>query len=194
MINDTYDALMKELQKDRYIVKPINDYRKMKSTPDKVTIGLRHDIDMLFKVAFEMALFERMYRIKSTYYIRHTANYYCTNGTLIGKDFINQLRYMQNECKHEIGLHNDLLSMYVNYMPEDELAAYLTSELRILRANGINIYGSASHGSGTARKYKFLKYFLFKECEWRPKDKNRNDYQSIIHIWCSSRANTCSNW
>ena len=71
---------------------------------------------------------------------------------------------MQNVRHFEIGWHNDLVTLQAVYNIDP--VAFLKNELAWLRANGINIYGSASHGSPYCYTYKYLNYYFFEECTY----------------------------
>jgi hypothetical protein len=69
---------------------------------------------------------------------------------------------MQNERHMEIGLHNDLVTLQAVYNIDP--VQFLKSELSWLRSNGINISGTASHGSPYCYTYKYLNFYFFEEC------------------------------
>lgn len=60
---------------------------------------------------------------------------------------------------HEIGLHNDLISLWIGtgILPEDHLADILTT----LRKNGLHIIGSVGHGSRLCYKFGYLNHEIF---------------------------------
>jgi len=101
---------------------------------------IRHDIDHDPWTAEKMAVIESEYNLRATYFVLHTASY-----------FKNRFKQTMKICRniqsmgHEIGLHNDLISDYFknNVDPEKNLPKIIT----LFNNEGINISGSAAHGS-----------------------------------------------
>jgi hypothetical protein len=148
----------------KYIVLPINEFRK-KIDNNKIVIGLRHDVDVNLDLAYQFSMEEWKLGFRSTYYILHTANYYLANPgnkAVHSESIIPILKTMQNDGHFEIGWHNDLVTLQVVYNINP--FNFLKQELTWLRSNGINIYGSASHGSGYCHTYGYLNYYFFEEC------------------------------
>lgn len=68
---------------------------------------------------------------------------------------------MQDEFGHEIGFHNDLVTLQLIYdIPPIE---FLRSELAYLRGNNINIVGTTYHGSQYCYKYHYYNAYFWKE-------------------------------
>ena len=168
--NFTYEKYAKFLEKvsdtSLYIVLPVNEFRTTYDSR-KIIIGLRHDVDIDLDKAWDFSKTEADMGVRSTYYILHTAPYYLNssqNMAVHSSRIIPALRSMQNERKMEIGWHNDLVTLQAVYSinPSD----FLYNELTWLRSNGINISGTASHGSNYCYTYKYLNYYFFEECTW----------------------------
>jgi hypothetical protein len=73
---DIYENFIKTLTEDKnIIVVPLKDfYDTIDST--KIVVALRHDVDRDIKTAKKIARIEYKYKIQSSYYILHTADYY----------------------------------------------------------------------------------------------------------------------
>jgi hypothetical protein len=168
--NFTYEKYAGFLKKvsdtSKYIVLPINEFRTTFNS-NKIVIGLRHDVDNDLNKALEFSRTESDLGFRSTYYILHTAPYYLVNTNNMAIHSANifpTLNTMQNIRHFEIGWHNDLVTLQAVYNIDP--VAFLKNELAWLRANGINIYGSASHGSPYCYTYKYLNYYFFEECTY----------------------------
>jgi hypothetical protein len=160
------DFLIKVSDTSKYLVLPIDEFRKRSDT-NKIVIGLRHDVDNDLKIAYRFSQTEKKLGFRSTYYILHTADYYLaspTNKAIHTDSILPILKDMQNNSHFEIGWHNDLVTLQVVYHidPVD----FLHKELAWLRGNGLKITGSASHGSNYCRVYNYLNFYFFEECTW----------------------------
>ena len=165
--NFTYEKYAVFLSKisdtSKYIVLPLNEFRKTLN-PGKIVIGLRHDVDNDLDLANQFSETESDLGIRSTYFILHTAPYYLANPAnmeIHSDKIIPILKSMQNERHFEIGWHNDLVTLQAVYNIDP--VSFLHKELSWLRGNGINIYGTASHGSNYCYTYKYLNYYFFEE-------------------------------
>lgn len=148
---EEFISLLNALNDDKFIVTSINT---MKGTFDstKVVVGMRHDVDCHPFKALEMAELEKQYGFKSSYYILATANYYgkLNNGNINRYSAMDMVYKNLHELGHEIGIHNDLLTVMIDYgfdaleFNHDEIAFY--------KSLGIEITGSAAHGSTIACK------------------------------------------
>jgi hypothetical protein len=69
---------------------------------------------------------------------------------------------MQDKRHFEIGWHNDLVTLQIMYNINP--VTFLHNELNWLRSNGINIVGTASHGSNYCKIYHYVNYYFFEEC------------------------------
>jgi hypothetical protein len=155
--------MLKLKDTSRYIVVPLNEFRQIQDST-KVIIGLRHDVDINLKIAFEMSTLENELGIRSTYYILHTANYYHQPSEMNThqESILPILQTMQNVYNHEIGWHNDLVTPDLVYKIDP--VQFLHQELDWLKMNQINFYGSSSHGSTYCHEYGYLNYYFFEEC------------------------------
>jgi hypothetical protein len=148
----------------KYIVLPLNEFRQTFNS-NKIVIGLRHDIDVDLNVAYKFSEVETKLGFRSTYFVLHTAPYYLTspeNMAVHSDKIIPIMKTMQNVRHFEIGWHNDLVTLQVVYNMNP--ANFLHSELNWLRSNGLNIVGTASHGSNYCKVYHYLNYYFFEEC------------------------------
>jgi hypothetical protein len=159
-----YDEFLKYLSSsDHFLIVQLKDFIKTNST-DKVVIALRYDIDENIDAAEKLAYREHKYGIKSTYFVLHTADYY---GKLIGstfirnKNMIDYLKKLQDEFGHEIGFHNDLVTLQLIY--DIDPKEFLKSELAYLRGNNINIVGTTYHGSKYCYIYHYYNAYFWKE-------------------------------
>lgn len=164
---EKYASFLKKISDtSKYIVLPLNEFKKT-SNPGKIVIGLRHDVDNDLNIAVSFSETEYKLGFRSTYFILHTAPYYLANPGVMSEHsdkILPVLRMMQNERKFEIGWHNDLVTLQAVYNIDP--ATYLHNELIWLRTNGINVTGTASHGSNFCYVYKYLNYYFFEECTW----------------------------
>ena len=164
---EKYSAFLTKISDTtKYIVLPINEFRKTFNSR-KIIIGLRHDVDNDLSVAYKFSETESKLGLRATYFILHTAPYYLANPANMAvhaPDILPVLKTMQNDRKFEIGWHNDLVTLQAVYNIDP--VAFLHNELAWLRSNGINIYGTASHGSNYCYTYKYLNYYFFEECTY----------------------------
>jgi len=168
--NFTYEKYASFLKKvsdtSKYVVLPINEFRTTEIS-SKVVIGLRHDVDNDLNKAYDFSTTESDLGFRSTYYILHTAPYYLANPANMAvhtSSILPILLSMQNQRRFEIGWHNDLVTLQAVHNIDP--VTFLGSELSWLRGNGINVYGSASHGSPYCYTYKYLNYYFFHECTY----------------------------
>jgi hypothetical protein len=148
----------------KYIVLPLNEFRSTFNS-NKVVIGLRHDVDIDLNVAYKFSSIEYDLGFRATYFILHSAPYYLKNPNNMevhNDNIIPQLKSMQNERKFEIGWHNDLVTLQVVYNIDP--VTYLHGELNWLRSYGLNIYGTAAHGSNYCKTLHYMNYYFFEEC------------------------------
>lgn len=168
--NFTWEKYVRFLKKisdtSKYVVLPLNEFRQTFNSK-KVVIGLRHDVDIDLNVAYKFSQIESNLGFRSTYFILHTAPYYLVNPNNFGvhtDEIIPILKSMQNERHFEIGWHNDLVTLQVMYNINPVI--FLHSELNWLRTNGINIYGTAAHGSTYCKTYHYMNFYFFEECTY----------------------------
>jgi hypothetical protein len=142
---------------------PLKDFAAYRR-PDRVAIGLRHDVDADIASAMKMARMEWEMNIPATYFVLHTAGYYgrMTRGGIVRRrGFLEKLRRIQDEWGHEIGFHNDLVTLQHVYKAGSR--EFLRSELEWLRANGMRIAGTAAHGSFFCRLLQYHNASFFKD-------------------------------
>jgi hypothetical protein len=160
----TYEKFLNYISlSDHFLIVPLKDFKNATSN-DKVILSLRHDIDDNINAAVKMAYREHEYGIISSYFVLHTARYY---GKKVGSSFIRNenviyyLKAIQDTFGHEIGFHNDLVTLQLMYdIPSRE---YLKDELNYLRGNNINIVGTTYHGSPYCYIYHYSNSFFWKE-------------------------------
>jgi hypothetical protein len=131
---------------------------------------LRHDVDHDLETALGMARLENGLGIRASYFFlppgdyEKKENYY---GALVGDRIVHSERFRKVVTEiyalgHEIGLHNDFLQLSAKL--GRGVAELLAGEIAYLNGIGIPVHGTASHGSGFARKHKFVNYDIFTEC------------------------------
>ena len=146
-------------------------------------IGLRHDIDVDLNVAFQFSEIESNLGFRSTYFILHTAPYYLANSNNMAvhsEKIIPILKTMQDDRHFEIGWHNDLVTLQVIYNINP--VTFLHNELNWLRSNGINIVGTAAHGSNYCKTYHYMNFYFFEECTY-PVVPNRENNITVPKRW-----------
>jgi len=107
--------------------------------PDKVVIGLKHDIDRDLVAAVRMATIEYKKGIRGTYFVLHTALYYKRKSTIPVLKAIQDMGF-------EIGFHNNLQAINFEKYSPDELKHKL--RLNEMRDAGIKLFGTSAHGNG----------------------------------------------
>ncbi|MGB8490097.1 MAG: hypothetical protein WCE64_03485 [Bacteroidales bacterium] len=163
---DQYSTLLTKLSEEKFLVLPLNEMRKTYD-PSKVIIGLRHDIDWNPFKALEMADMEKDFGFRATYFFLPTADYYGTfssTGVRHSTGLDSLIRDLYGR-KVEIGMHNDLLTVMIEY-GFDPLAFNL-QEMNYFSSLGITITGTASHGSPIAKvtvpNYQIFSNFATKD-------------------------------
>jgi hypothetical protein len=162
-----YASFLKQISDTtKYIVLPLNEFRQTLNSK-KIVIGLRHDVDVDLNVAYEFSKIESNLGFRSTYFILHTAPYYLAdqnNMAVHSEKILPILKKMQNEKHFEIGWHNDLVTLQVIYNIDP--VVFLHKELSWLRSNGLQIYGTAAHGSSFCKTYHYMNFYFFQECSY----------------------------
>jgi len=169
-----YEQLMKELSdSSHYVVVPLRDFDSTISD-ERIVVGLRHDIDHDLEGALKMAEIERRYGLKSSYYVLHTAPYYGITGKGFAEhnETILPVLHKIQDMGHEIGFHNDLITLQVVYGINS--TKYLHDELTWLRSNGINVTGTVAHGGYYRSKYGYQNYYFWARHTDRPVEKFYN--------------------
>ena len=161
---NTYDNFLSYISSsNHFLIVPQQDFESTQSS-EKVILSLRYDMDEDMKAAIKFAYREHKYGIKSSYFVLHTADYYgIRNGAsfIRNEDVVPCLKKIQDYFGHEIGFHNDLITLQVVYgvLPGE----YLRNELAYLRVNGIKVYGTTYHGSKYCYKYQYYNAYFWKE-------------------------------
>jgi len=150
-----YLAFLEELAKPRYRVVTYgeaveNDQVKDSIIKDRsrVTIFLRHDMDLTMYGAMAMAAQEHRLGLKGTYFINMASGIYAVMAE--GGHYrhnpaaIENLLFIQG-LGHEIGYHTDALMQTLFY--DVPLRGWLFSELDRLRRHGLRIQIEAENGS-----------------------------------------------
>lgn len=147
---DQYSELMAILSQDKFTVLPLNEMRKTFSN-SKVVVGLRHDVDSNPFKALEMAKIEKMLGIRATYFFLATGEYSGSfkNGQFIRSAGLEALYRELHYTGAEIGIHNDLLAVMIQYGMDPFL--FNKRELAYYRSLKIPVYGTAGHGSPIAK-------------------------------------------
>jgi hypothetical protein len=174
-----YEKFLQQLvSSGRFLFVTQRDFEKTSST-DKVVISIRHDIDNNINTAIKLAYREHKYGIRSTYYLLHTANYYgktATNSFVRNEKSIYFFKKLQDGFGHELGFHNDLVTLQVVYGIEPK--SYLAQELKWLRDNGIVIKGTCTHGSAYCYIYHYLNTYF-----WRSSPNYGHNFYNYQYIY-----------
>jgi hypothetical protein len=146
-----YTELLEKLSQEKFKVLPLNEMRKT-SDNSKVVVGLRHDVDFNPFKALEMAELEKLYDIRSTFYFLATAEYYghFSNSTFFRSTGIGDLFKEIEKTGAEIGIHNDLITIMIEYGLDPFL--FNREELEFYKSLKIKIQGTASHGFPITKK------------------------------------------
>jgi hypothetical protein len=118
-------------------------------------LALRHDVDDRLESALEFGRLEHARGVQATYFVLSTAPYY-THGDAA---LVRALRTLQDDQGHEIGWHNDLLTL--EKVHGVDAGEHLARELEWLRSEGIRIHGSASHGSPWCHRLGYHNNYVF---------------------------------
>jgi len=131
-------------------------------------IILRHDVDGDLPKTMDAALIEYDMGIKSTIFILNTwppdKPYFQPNSF----DFICDMLTLQNGYGHEIGWHNDCLSDH--YETGIDIKEAIEKPLRELRAMGLTIRCTSSHGGAWQVKKRVANYNVFGFHCWKLPD------------------------
>jgi hypothetical protein len=144
-----------------------------------LTVGIRHDIDYDIVTAVRLAKIEHALGLKGSYYVLHTAPYYgySKDGKYYRSKRCLDIFLEIQSMGHEIGLHNDCLYPLTKHGTTVEET--LQSELSFLRSHGIDVCGTASHGS--YHSYGASNYEIFEgmsiEGRQRFIDKNGQEHR-----------------
>lgn len=140
------------------------EYVREKCLDGRRLLLIRHDIDHDYLTALRMARWESTRGIRATYCVLHSAWYYgpLKKGSYTHtKDMLVTMQEIQR-LGHEISFHNDLVGLALETGLDP--VRLLKEELAFFRENGIEITGSATHGTHLCRELKFRNWELFTEC------------------------------
>lgn len=130
---------------------------------------VRHDVDHNLETAAVMAKVEEKCGVRASYYVLPPGaydadeNYY---GKISGWKIERNPR-LTSLCKlihdygHEIGLHNDFLQLASKL--NRPVSRLIEEEINFFASIGIEIKGTASHGSQFARDRQFVNYDIFSD-------------------------------
>jgi hypothetical protein len=116
-------------------------------------VGLRHDVDDRLGSALVMARLEHARGVRSTYFVLHTAPYWRHDERVL--DAFRELQSLG----HEVGFHHDLLAVW---MLRVDVGDVLRRELDWLRGGGIDVRGTAAHGSPVAHAVGIHNNYFFR--------------------------------
>jgi hypothetical protein len=153
---DRYDDLLARLEGSPVQVVPLRDFRGT-SAAERPVVGLRHDVDESLESALELGRLEHARGLRATYFVLHTAPYWSRPG------LVAALRTLQDDYGHEIGWHNDLVT--AQCVHGVDARDYLARELERLRAGGLSIVGTASHGSPLCYRFGYHNNYFFSDFE-----------------------------
>ena len=158
---DQYESLLQKLTQARFKVLPLELFRQHYD-PDKILVGLRHDVDLQPFTAVKMAELEKKYDLPATYYILHSAFYYGTieNRDVTRRPCMDRIYKQIYKLGHEIGVHNDLMTLTVSGI--DPLA-FQKQELEYYRDLGIPITGSCAHGYPLFKQIGLPNFSMFSD-------------------------------
>jgi hypothetical protein len=115
-------------------------------------MALRHDMDSRLDSALGLAKLEAVRGLRATYFVLHTAPYWDD------VDLGPRVRRLQ-ELGHEVGFHNDLLT--VERVHGGAARTALEEALARLRGAGIEVTGSAAHGSPWCHRLGYHNNYVF---------------------------------
>ncbi len=128
--------------------------------PDRVRIGIRHDIDADIVAAVKLAEIERNHNVPATWCVLHTAPYYgCfTPGRFHRNNCMRWVYLRLQELGHDVALHTDPLLIYQTHGMDGAQA--VVTEIEWMREQGIEIHGTVAHNSKPV--YGAWNYEIFK--------------------------------
>jgi hypothetical protein len=161
-VHAEYERLLEALaDRDRFRVVALRDFAG--APRDRVLVGLRHDVEERIASALQVAELEHRHGLPATYFILHTARYYGRVGWRRAghrESLLPKLQRLQ-QLGHEVGWHNDLVTLQCVH--DVEPREYLQRELAWLRGHGIDVRGSASHGSYWTERLGYHNNYFFED-------------------------------
>jgi hypothetical protein len=115
-------------------------------------LALRHDVDSRLDSALRLARLEHDRGLRATYFVLHTAPYWSDD------DLVPHVRSLQ-DLGHEIGFHNDLVT--IERVHGGDARAALEDALARLREAGIEVTGSAAHGSPWCHRLGYHNNYVY---------------------------------
>lgn len=170
-------ALLDELaDAGRYRVCPGRDFIRIVD-PGKVVVYLRHDVDYDPATALRMAEEEKRRNLRASYYLRPTAFYYGEQQPDGLRRYVamDALYRQIQSMGHEIGVHNDLLSMMILW--DIEPLEFQRQELAYYKEAGFEVVGVSSHGTPMLTERKLSNMRIFSE--YAPKTVYRCDDRAL---------------
>lgn len=163
-----YARFLDQLTDDRrYRVVPLRGLPV--GDPQRTVIGLRHDVDDRLGSALRFGRLEYERGLTATYFLLHSAAYYRHDP-----GFLRSVRTLQDDYGHEIGWHNDLVTL--ECVRGIDSIAYLHDELAWLRSNGISVTGTAAHGARECYEHGYSNIYFFADFpEVEPGLPNRHE-------------------
>jgi hypothetical protein len=149
-----YDRFLARLAEQEATVVPLCEFAGA-SAAERPVVALRHDVDVSLESALELGRLEHVRGLRATYYMLHTAPYWTRPGLL------DALRRLQDEYGHEIGWHNDLVTLQCVH--GIDARRFLSDELARLRTAGIRVTGTASHGSSFCYRFGYHNNYFFSD-------------------------------
>jgi hypothetical protein len=119
-------------------------------------LGLRHDCDNVIHPAVEMAEWEAARAYRSTYYILHSAPYW--NDKPLLQESLARIA----ECGHEIGIHNDALTVALETGRDPVII--LHEAIDELRSYGHRIRSTVAHGNRLCHIARYVNDEMFEGC------------------------------
>jgi hypothetical protein len=152
----SYAAFLDQLvATERFQIVPLAELAE--APRGRPTISLRHDVDSRLESALQLAVREHERGVRATYFVLHTADYFAAGG----EELITALKLLQDTYGHEIGWHNDLVTLQCVHGIDP--VPYLLRELERLRAAGIRIRGVAAHGDPHCYRLGYHNSYAFED-------------------------------
>lgn len=113
--------------------------------PDRIRVGIRHDVDMDIVAALQQARLEHAHGVASNWVVLHTAPYYgeLRDGEFLRHECMIHVYRRLQDLGHEVSLHTDPLLLYQIHGIDGAQA--VVAEIEWLRAHGIRLYGTTAH-------------------------------------------------
>jgi hypothetical protein len=152
--------------------------------PDDTIFVVRHDIDHDLENAVRIAAWEKARGVRATYCVLHSAWYY-GSGERRYTWALDACREIQ-DLGHEINLHNNFACEALRRRQDP--FRMLAEELEFLRANGLEVVGTSSHGDSLCGSAGLFNFELFSECVYASKGGPRRVEHAGHAIELGSRS------